>query len=98
MSDGLRQAIEHNKFQKLHKILFLKKSVIYKKTDFMQIYTFTITNIHIHISIHIHNHKYTHINIHIHKFNITTYSYKWLQTSVLHQHIGPKSKLTLFDG
>jgi hypothetical protein len=56
----------------------------------MQIYTFTITNIHIHVSLHIHNHKYTHINIHILKFNIMTYSFKWLQTSVLHQHIGPK--------
>jgi hypothetical protein len=91
MSDGLLQAVGHNNFQKLHKMLFFKKSVIYKnKTDFMQIYTFTITNIHIHISIDIHNHKYTHINIHNHKFNITTYSSKWLQTSVLHQHIGPK--------
>jgi hypothetical protein len=68
------------------KFCFLKKSNIYKtKTDFMHIYT----NIHIHISIHIHNHKYSHININIHKFNITTYSSKWLQTSVLHQHIGP---------
>jgi hypothetical protein len=86
MFDGYRQAVGHNKLQKLHKILFFKKSDIYKiNTDFIHIYT--ITNIHIHISIH--NHKYSHININIHKFNITTYSSKWLQTSILHQHIGP---------
>jgi hypothetical protein len=76
--------------------MFYKKSIIYKKNRF-------------HADIHIHNHKYTHshnyshpqsqmYSIHIHKFNITTYSSKWLQTSVLHQHIGPKQKLTLFDG